>query len=685
MKPTLALLLALTASLLGGCVLDRSEPAAARSAASLRSFSSDEAMETYLKKALSRDASQFVYPLYATSGNDLSGASSRQAFSTTNLQEGGVDEADRMKNDGTHMFFLGTDATTGVAQMSIRAFGRRDGVPVTDATANLALPTDITFNRMYLTGEPANQVVALGESGGGGWWMMPMVRMAARDWFTPWHWREGRIELQWMNVSDRSAPSLGHGISIDGYQVGSRRIGNRLYLVSRYSPSVGGLNAYPLDDAQVEQNQQTIQDTPLENLLPKWRLNGVEQGPLVTSGDCFQAGGSERPETADLIVVTAIDLNNPAAAPRSQCLVGGSEAVYMSTEALYVATSRQNYTLENGFPVYDLESVTDIHKFALVDGLPAYRGSGSVSGHLGWEQDKKSFRMGEHEGVLRVATSVGQSWDNTASTRLALLRESGGELATVSELPNARHPEPLGKPGEQLYAARFVGARGYLVTFRLTDPLYVLDLADAENPRIAGELSIPGYSDYLHPIGERWLIGVGKDAYADAEGGDGRGAWYQGVKVALFDVSDPAAPREVNSLVIGRRGSESAASYDHHAITFLASGQETGELGRLALPIQRNEAAPAYAYYEAGDPRIWYDWSNTGLHLFSVTDAGLVARGVVLAETALQIQGPDSEPAPVTDVLQSPYPIVGVYEDRAVLVGDDVHYLHGDRVWSATW
>lgn len=684
MKNLMTLLLLVAAFLLHGCVSDKNNRTEAETSA-LQSFANDAEMANYLKKALTQDASQFVYPLYTTAVNDGSGASTRQAFSTTNLQEGGVDEADRMKNDGSHMFYLGTDASSGASQLQIRAFSRLEGAASTDATASLLLPSDIRFNRMYLTGSPADSILAIGESGGGGWYA-PNIRIMARDWFIPWHWRDGRIEMQFIDVKDRTAPELGHRLAIDGYQVASRRIGNRLYLVSRFSPSVGNVYAYPIDEAQVKKDQQAIEDIPLEDLLPKWQLDGVDQGPLVTSGDCFQLSDSARPETADLIVVTAIDLSNPTEPPRSQCLVGGSEAVYMSTNALYVATSRQDYSLENDLPVYGAESVTDIHKFALVNGLPAYRGTGSVNGHLGWEQDKKSFRMGEHDGVLRVATSVGQSWDNTASTRLTVLREGTGTLEVLSTLPNERRPAALGKPGEQLYAARFVGARAYLVTFRLTDPLYVLDLANPEDPRIAGELSIPGYSDYLHPIGERWLLGVGKDAVAEADtAGDGRGAWYQGVKVALFDVADPAAPREVNSLVIGRRGSESAASYDHHAIAFLASGQESGELGRLALPIQRHETQPSNLYYPEGDPRNGYDWSDTGLHIFNVTDSGVQARKVVLAETAIQIQGPDDEPAPKTDVLQSTYPSVGVYDDRAVLVGDDVHYLHGDRVWSAAW
>lgn len=125
-----------------------------------------------------------------------------------------------------------------------------------------------------------------------------------------------------------------------------------------------------------------------------------------------------------------------------------------------------------------------------------------------------------------------------------LSRQSAGTLALVGELPNARHPEPLGKPGEQLYATRFVGTRGFLVTYRLTDPLYVLNLADPADPRVAGELQVSGYSDYLFPLTDTLLLGVGKDAVSDNSAGDGRFAWYQGVKLALIDVSNPAQPRE---------------------------------------------------------------------------------------------------------------------------------------------
>jgi hypothetical protein len=594
----------------------------------------------------------------------LAPEASTSTFTKTNLQESGVDEADRFKSDGHHFFILGRASNEATDFLQIR---RLTGItPSQSAAGNgstfltkLALPSGSTYTQAYLANERPGTLpdvlLAIGESGQN--YYTPAVgvgtpALLARDWFVPWQWQNGKIELQWIDVSNPAIPHLGRRIGIDGYHVASRRIGETLYLVSRYTPRIPEVVPYTLN-----------------NLLPKWSIDGVEQGPMVGANTCYQPSGSSVETTADLIVVSAINLANPQAAPQSQCLTGASEAVYVSTEALYIATARQIYTLnQTTIARYPAEATTDIHKFSLTDAAPRYRGSGSVIGHLGWEQNKKPFRMGEYQGVLRVVTSLGQDWDSTASTRLTLLREAEGKLSTLSTLPNSQRLAALGKPGERLYAARFMGNRAYLVTFRVTDPLYVLDLSVPADPKLAGELTIPGYSDYLHPLGERWLIGVGKDAVADTTAGDGRGAWYQGVKVALFDVADPTHPKEVNSIVIGKRGSHSAVTFEHHAFTLLPTGNETGELARLALPIARH-AGQASSGTDSSDPRTWYDWSDTGLHLFNVTDQGLTPHGVIVAESSVTTS----------------YPVIDTYDDRAFLNNQEAHYLHGQNMWATAW
>ena len=667
----------------------------------LKPFASSADLERFLKDALARSVSAVSDYRYAvtfatpTTATTTSGAAATTNFSTTNLQEAGVDEADRFKSDGRYLYILGQNADTAGSGLSILALAD-SAPPRASHVARLTLDAQKVFSQSYLaTGRPGGRpdlLVALGESrldytplGPG----IPTTRAVAseRSWFSPWDWRKGQVELQWVDIANRTQPQATARLALDGFLIASRRIGETVLLVTRFTPSMPNVIGDPDPTKQAAAERLALEQAPLGQLLPKWYLNGVEQGNLLSASACYQAPGNDAQQTPDLIVVAAIDIGNPGAAPRAQCLTGSSETAYVSTEALYVATTRYNYTVTAGDTTpagsagasamiarYPAEYATDLHKFALSATGPQYRGSGSVVGHLGWEQDKKSFRMGEHQGALRIATSVGETWGAGATHRLSVLREQDGVLSLLAQLPNAQRPAPLGKPGENIYAVRFVGNRGYLVTFRVTDPLYVIDLANPADPRIAGELQIPGYSDYLHPIGEEWLLGVGKDAAADttSSSGDGRGAWYQGVKIALFNVADASQPRELSSLVIGRRGTQSAALFDHHAFSFLPITGSGDELARFTLPIERHATLPINSYYGAGDPRTYYDWSDTGLYLFSVSRTALSQQGEVRVEQRS-----------ATSTYPSYFWSGG--GDRALLRGEEVHYLHGLDVWSAPW
>ncbi|MCK5642364.1 MAG: beta-propeller domain-containing protein, partial [Gammaproteobacteria bacterium] len=184
------------------------------------------------------------------------------------------------------------------------------------------------------------------------------------------------------------------------------------------------------------------------------------------------------------------------------------------------------------------------------------------------------FALSEHEGHLRVATTYGQFWgsgDSASQSLVTILDVNSPDLEVTGEVGG------LGQ-GERIYAVRFIGDRGYVVTFKKVDPLYVLDLSDPSDPVVAGELKIPGFSTYLHPMNDEYLIGLGFDA-------DDQGpfAWTQGLKLALFDVSDPADPREVGHRVIGTRGTYSPAVEEHHAFTF------DPQRMMIALPVELYE------------------------------------------------------------------------------------------------
>jgi len=161
--------------------------------------------------------------------------------------------------------------------------------------------------------------------------------------------------------------------------------------------------------------------------------------------------------------------------------------------------------------------------------------------------------MSEHDGVLRVATTAGEPWSGGSESMVTTLALEDQQLVELGQVGD------MGE-GEQIYAVRFIGDTGYVVTFRQTDPLYVLDLSDPSDPRVTGELKIPGYSAYLHPVDDGLLLGVGQDATDEG--------MRLGVQVSLFDVSDPANPERVHQITFGSGSSD--VEYDHRAFLWWA-------------------------------------------------------------------------------------------------------------------
>ncbi|HEC94696.1 MAG TPA: hypothetical protein ENI45_01870, partial [Thermoplasmatales archaeon] len=198
-----------------------------------------------------------------------------------------------------------------------------------------------------------------------------------------------------------------------------------------------------------------------------------------------------------------------------------------------------------------------IHRISIKNGDVSYAAQGEVPGRV-----LNQFSMDEYNGFLRVATTAGSVWGGESRNNIYILNQ---DLDRVSELEGIA-------PGERIYSARFMGPKAYLVTFKKVDPFFTIDLSDPYNPKILGELKIPGYSDYLHPYDEDHIIGIGKDTVEaleyQKEMRDLDFAWYQGIKIALFDVSDFEHPREIAKIVIGDRGTDSPVLRDHKALLF---------------------------------------------------------------------------------------------------------------------
>lgn len=626
----------------------------------LHKFTSDAALESYLKEGMqvsaSDDAILRTLETFGAVATDSSSSAATTQVSGTNLQVEGVDEADIIKSDGSILYALrecgnlncvatfSLDSTTA----SVEEIGIYEPIQTEDDVFS-------TAQSLYL--------VAAGIGGA-----ETLVTLSGPNnyvaWFDVWSWGSNKTELEFLSTEDPSDLSLQEKMIIDGDLVSSRRVGETLYVVTRYTPSIPGFNPFASDAESIAENDSLLSSTSLSDLTPKLSLLDDEERELVISDNCYLATGDvDRTQNPSLITITSIPLNQPANFS-STCFLGNTETLFMTPDALYLATTQYEYDFQALDALfYDPEHKTAIHKFALGEGEIEYRGSGQVEGHLGWSEDKRSFRMGtggSNGEYLNVVTSVGDTWNESSSTCLTVLREISGELVTVDFI------DGIGKPGEQLYAARFVGERAYLVTFRVIDPLYIVDLSDQENPTIVGELEIEGYSDYLHPISDDLLLGIGKDAIPDDGASDfafARGAWYQGVKLSLFDVSDISAPTEINSLIYGRRGSESEVLYDHHGISFLPATDSSP--ARFAIPIQVHATEPDDENFDPGSPSAWFSFTNRGLYSFEASAVGVSEVGYMEADSTEGIEF---------------FSFWGAFGDRSVLVDDAVFYVHRGEV-----
>jgi uncharacterized secreted protein with C-terminal beta-propeller domain len=235
--------------------------------------------------------------------------------------------------------------------------------------------------------------------------------------------------------------------------------------------------------------------------------------------------------------------------------------------------------------------------------------SGTVPGHV-----LNQFALDERGDVLRVATTTGRVPSPNVSSTLSLLAPGQQGLITLGSV------SPIA-PGEDIRAVRFAEDRAYVVTFEKTDPLFVIDLTETSQPRLVGELHIPGFSTYLQPLDDGHLLSIGYDA-----DDQGNFAWFQGVQLQIFDVRDMSSPQLLQKQVIGTRGSSSEALTDHLAFTYFASKHW------LALPITVCEGGSAGTY---GD-----NMTFSGLYLYDVSlDSGFQLLGGVAHPPAAGYQG----------------------------------------------
>jgi len=565
---------------------------------SIKKFSSMSELEEYLEENIqnqeyygTRSDSLEIAPevsVGASTGASADSSSKASDYSETNIQVQGVDEPDIVKNDGKYIY-----VSSGNKIIIVDAYPAENMEIISEI--EITNPRDIFVNQDKL-------II-----------------------FSTEYKSESKSMIFIYDITDKTNPQLEKEIAVDGDYVNARMIGNNIYLIA---------------------NQYIRTTNPI---LPMFEVNGIERQIAVTDIAYFPNYDSNYVFTN----IIALDLETGENTLETY-LTGSSYTIYASKDNIYLTSTKrissQDYfeeaieevfmsilpsnekskvkkIMDSDEPYYKkqqevskiiedysnslkgseksnfdkelLEKTQDfeiqlskklektiIHKININNLDIEYFGNGEVPGRI-----LNQFSMDEYNGNFRIATTTGDTWGNSNSlNHMYVLNEDLKIIGSVDDLAK----------GERIYSTRFMGERAYMVTFRQVDPLFVVDLSTPENPKVLGELKVTGFSSYLHPYDENHIIGIGKEATEEGR--------TTGVKIALFDVSDPSNPIEKAKYELGHKYSDSIALYDHKAFLF------DKERNLLVLPVSFTEVSSNVDTIEVKEEY------RQGAYVFTITE-----------------------------------------------------------------
>lgn len=469
-------------------------------------------------------------------GGDVKSSSD---YSKTNVQVEGVDEADIIKTDGSYIYQI-KNSSLIISKVN----------PSNDMSVIYNENFDSTFypSDLYVD---EKHLVLIGSD----------TSQNQDDFFYDSYSYSHSSIMKVFQLNDRYNMELMREIETDGSLVSSRKIGDSIYLISNKK-----IPTYLITNN--ERNESFSEN----DLKPSYRDSLLSEEENYIDWDQIQYFPDFKDE--NFLIVTGFNLSVPNQPVSVSSFLGSGDTIYSSTEHLYVAKSNYEYSRfnDNGWGSFDMNdrktvTNTSIFKFNIHDGKVSFAAEGKVDG-----TPLNQFSMDEHNNHFRIATTTGEVWNTVhlSKNHLFILDENLEVVGKINDIA----------PGEKIYSVRFMGDRGYMVTFKKVDPLFVFDLSEPKNPNILGKLKIPGYSDYLHPYDENHIIGFGKDT---VEAKEGDFAYYQGLKMALFDITDVNNPKEKFKVNIGDRGTDSPLLQNHKALLF------SKEKNILAFPVNLHE------------------------------------------------------------------------------------------------
>lgn len=436
--------------------------------------------------------------------------------SETNIQVQNVDESDIVKVDGNYIYYVAEkkiliiDAQNGensskIAEISYEEFNPREIYVENDKLIVIGNETEIYS---------ATCKVATDSS-------------TMNDIARPANFKSGMILYDISNIKE---PKEIRRVMVEGSYLSSRMIENNIYFVANQHLYTSAIARYE------------IKDLNEDDYKPKYYDTAISEDEKCIDYDRIYSLDSQ---DTNYLILAGLNIENNEEAD-IKTFLGAGQYIYASEKNMYIATNKQQYGA--GYEL--LGGTTHILKFSLEDGKFIFKSDTNIEGQV-----NNQFSMDENGEYFRIATTSGNLWNITKDTKnnLYVLND---KLEVVGKITGFA-------PDEKIYSVRYVGDKAYVVTFKQTDPLFVIDLSNLVNPQILGELKLPGYSTYLHPYDETHLIGFG---YETKE--NGTRVTTDGLKMVMFDISDFRNPQVLFKVNIGDRYTSSELLYNHKALLY---------------------------------------------------------------------------------------------------------------------
>ncbi|MCM3744274.1 beta-propeller domain-containing protein [Sporosarcina luteola] len=579
-KPTIWLIMAMILFMVVAGIAMFTKKADVSAYVAIDSINSKEDLKAYFERAKDMQSVSVRYDAVEESSEKASMDSAESSnavgggdHSSTNIQVEGVDESDMVKTDGEYVYsiFAGT---------SVKIIDIRNSQKMTVA-AEIKPDDDYYPSQLFLHDD---LLIVLGEK----MQRYPdrtdtMDKSNAMDKMMPMN---SMTTVRLYNIEKPDKPVFIREIGVEGYLKSARKTEGMLYLVT---------NVFP--------NFWAMEEIEGDALRPRIFDSNEKEEKFMEFKDISILPGAVDPSYS---VIAAIDLTTPKTGElKTKGFLGSSDQMYMTKDHLYL-TALKYETSTNSRGAETMiwnpgKADTEIFKFKL-DGTDVdFYQSAELNGTI-----LNQFSMDEYKGNFRVVMTEGNMWDekNPSKNHLYILDEKMEMTGSVKGLAK----------GERIYSARFMGDKAYMVTFRETDPLFVIDVADPEKPKVLGELKIPGFSNYLHPLDENHMIGFGYDTVAQKNPSGGEPLILtKGMKISLFDVTDFHNPKEKDTEIIGGRGTYSPLQYDHKALF------QHKKKNLFGFPV---------SIYEEGAKEFEVDYKGSGALVYEITpESGIVLKG----------------------------------------------------------